>query len=552
MTPMGRPETARGSLETRGIHSRLAEARQALQAGKLREAERGAHAIWAEAPHDVETIRLLANIALARSLPEEAERWLRHAVANAPASVGAHADLASLLCSLERSADAVALLDAAMARQPDSIWPISLKAAVHSAERQAEEALKASEAVVARAPGATVPWMNYAHALKTVGRTDEAVIAYRTSLDVDVRNGGAWWGLANLRTIRLDARDVAAMEHALRDALDPPLRVQLTFALGKALADVGDYEGSFRRYDEANRLRSTLVPYDTEATGDLVRASEEVFTSRFFADRAGQGCDADDVIFIVGLPRSGSTLVEQILASHPMIEGVGELFELQAIATQIVGQGKPRSALPDAIAKLDAEALRKLGERYLLSTRRHRRTNRPFFTDKLPANWQLAPLIRLILPKARIIDVRRNPLACCFSAFSTYFNRQTSVPTGLAEWGRYYRDYIRMMDHLDKVLPGYTHRVRHECLVHDFEVQVRDLSRMAGVEFDPACLRFHETQRPIHTPSAQQVRQPVNRGFLDHWRNFEPWLEPLAQSLDSCDGFDSPGDVYPGRGSSTL
>ena len=461
---------------------------------------------------------------------EDAVLLLRRAIALDPKFVLAYADLASLLCRLERADEAISLLDEAIENHPHEVWPFSIKAAVLSTERRAEEALLAHEAVVARAPNVTVPWINYAHALKTVGRTEQAVAAYRKSLEFDSSNGSAWWGLANLRTVRLGAGDVAVMQQALKSGTRDPLQqVQLQFALGKALGDLGDYEQSFRHYEEANRLRGTVVPYDPTRTSEFVQQCEAVFTSEFYASRNSQGCDADDVIFIVGMPRSGSTLVEQILASHPMIEGAGELFELRNLADTIARKSSKSASLPDAIVQLNTNDPRFLGESYLRSSRRHRHTDRPFFTDKMPANWQLVPFIHLILPNAKIIDVRRPLPPCCLSSFATYFNGQTSFPTKLKDLAGYYGDYVRLMSHMDAVLPGRVHRVDYENLVEDVETETRRLLAYLGLPFDPACLHFDKNPRAVHTPSAQQVREPINRDGLDRWRNYEPWLAPALR-----------------------
>jgi len=467
--------------------------------------------------------RLGTNVFLGHNEPA-----LRQAIASRPGDIQAYADLASLLFRLERTDEAMALLEGTIANYPHEIWPLSLKAAALTAEHRADEALRAHAAVLGRARHATVPWMNYGYALKTVGRTAEAVTAYRKAIALDTANGAAWWGLANLRTVQLGIEDVALMERALQRGGGHPLQyVQLHFALGKGLADLGRYERSFRHYEEANRLRGELAPYDAEAMHDFVRSAEASFTSDFFAQHGGYGHDAANIIFIVGMPRSGSTLVEQILASHPMIEGGGELFELQEIAEDIRLNGAERASMAEAISELKADELHMIGARYLASVRRHRRTDRSFFTDKMPANWQLTPLIHLILPNAKIVDVRRDPVACCFSAFTTYFNRHTRFPTKLTDLARYYNDYIRMTAHMDSALPGRIHRVRYERLVEDFEAETSRLLDHLGLPFDPACRLFNENPRAVHTPSAQQVRRPINRDGLDHWRNYERWLGPL-------------------------
>jgi tetratricopeptide (TPR) repeat protein len=448
------------------------------------------------------------------------ERELREEIARKPDTPAAYAQLASLLRQAQRVDEALALLEDEIARRPSVIWPLAIKAAVLTAERRAEEAVDAHGAVVALAPPAALPWINYAHALKTAGRTAEAVSAYRKALQIEPANGTAWWGLADLRTVRFDATDVSQMVAALSAVEGKLQHVHLQFALGKGLGDLGDYEMSFRHYQTANRLRAELAPYDAEATRVLVDSMTSLLTPKSLAKRHERGYSSTDPIFIVGMPRSGSTLVEQILASHPLVEGAGELFELSTIAAQMGATPK--------LARLSGEELRRIGETYLQQTRRHRRIQRPFFTDKMPSNWQFVPLILLALPNARIIDVRRHAPACGLSAFTSYFNLQTSFPTTLAELADYYQTYCALMDQMEAVAPGQILRVNYERMVDDSDAEIRRLLHLLGLPFDVECLRFHTNKRAIHTPSAQQVRQPIYRSALDHWRNYERWLTPFT------------------------
>lgn len=514
-------------------HPHTTSAARALEANDLAGTETWARLRLADAPDDVEALRLLALVAARTGHPQDAERILRRALSHRSDFILGHADLSSLLCRQGRPEEAIALLDHAIARYPDSIWPLSIKSGVLAAERRIDESLPVHEQLVARASDSSVVWMNYAHALKTIGQTGQAVTAYRRSLQLAPDNGAAWWGLANLRTIPLDADDIQTMARALARDIDPFQKVQIAFALGKAYADHGRFEQSFRHYRDANALRGTLVAYDPQATRELVAAHEEVLPPSVFAGRPEHGHPADDVIFIIGMPRSGSTLVEQILASHSMIEGAGELFELQDIAAGLCGSTTPRPSLADAVARLSPDELQALGQRYLDATRRHRTQGRRYFIDKMPANWRFVALIRLILPNARIIDVRRDPLACCMSTYATYFNRHSSLPTTLHDLGRYHHDYIRMMDYADATLPGVVHRLQYEQLIEDPEAEIRRLLRHLGLDFEPACLRFHDTRRAVHTPSAQQVREPINRSGVDRWRHYAPWLSPLAEGLKS-------------------
>lgn len=493
----------------------------------------------AEAPDDVEALRLMAGAVVSSGSPDEAEELLRRAVDLAPGDVQAHADLASLLTRLGRADEAASLLDEALVRRPAAVWPLSLKAAVLEADGRVREALDAHQALLARAPQAALPWTNYGRALTAVGDSPAAIDAYRKSLALDPNQGLAWWGLANLRTLHLGPQDVRRMEEALPQVADSLGRTQLHYALGKALGDQDRFAASFQHYEAGNRLRGDFAAYDAGSLSQAVQQMQATFRPAFIKARRGQGCDAPDPIFIVGMPRSGSTLLEQILASHPLVEGLGELAELGEVAVSagIEAQG---AGWAEALGGLDAAALAALGARYLAAAGRWRRTARPFFTDKMPANWRHVGLIHLILPNARIIDVRREAMACCFSSFTTYFNRHTSFPATLPDLARYYRGYVGAMDHFDDALPGRIHHVRYERLVDDLEGETRRLLDHLGLPFAAECLRFHENPREVQTPSAQQVRRPINRDGLDRWRRYEPWLEPLKQGLGTSSP-ESPG-----------
>lgn len=508
---------------------------QALQHRRFTEAEALLGDHLRAHPTDAEALRLLAAAAAGGGAIGKAEQSLRDAIRIAPRFALAHADLVSLLCREHRVDEALAILDDAIAADPHAVWPLSLKAGTLTLERRISETLPLHEQAVARAPGQHVLWMNYGHALQAIGRIEEAAAAYRRCLDLDATNGAAWWGLANLRTGRFTERDIDLLGRAVQQASSPSDQAQIHFTLGRALAEQDAFERSFHHYRQANSLRGAITPYDAQALPRLVERLQAYFGSGFLAGRRGQGCDGAGPIFIVGMPRSGSTLVEQILASHPMIEGLGELFELGTIAAGLGGNEDPAAWVAPAAA-LEGKELSDLGARYLETTRRYRRTDRPFFTDKMPANWQLVGLIALILPNARVIDVRRDPIACCLSSFTTYFNRATRMPTDLRGWGAYYRDYVRVMDLYQGWLPGLVHRLEYERLIDDAEAEVRRLLAYLDLPFDPACLRFHENTRTVDTPSAQQVRRPLNRDGLDRWRSYEPWLAPLKQALSSEHG----------------
>jgi len=377
-------------------------------------------------------------------------------------------------------------------------------------------------------------WMSYGHALKTAGHGDRAIDAYRHSLQDEPSFGEVWWSLANLKTFRFSADDLAVMRQQLaRDDLGDEDRLHLEFAVGKALEDAAEYEPSFRHYARGNAIRRAQLHYSADDTSRRVRHIRAMYTRDFLAARAGAGSPARDPIFIVGLPRSGSTLIEQILSSHSQVEGTMELPEIISITRMLREQGGPDSAMPyhEALAALDADALRELGEHYLAHTRILRKTAAPLFVDKMPNNFMHVGLIHLILPNAKIIDARRHPLACCFSGFKQHFARGQSFSYSLEDLGRYYRDYVTLMAHFDAALPGRIHRVLYERMVEDTEAEVRGLLDYCGLPFEESCLRFFENARPVRTASSEQVRKPIYRDGVDHWRHYAPWLVPLETAL---------------------
>jgi tetratricopeptide (TPR) repeat protein len=378
--------------------------------------------------------------------------------------------------------------------------------------------------VLARTPRQARVWLSYGHMLKTVGRLAEGIDAYRKAIAVKPALGEAWWSLANLKTVKFTAADVAAMERALAspDLADED-RFHLDFALGKAMHDAGRTDDAFRHYSAANALRLESQPYDRDKISRTVDRCIDLFTAEAFAERGG-GCSAPDPIFIVGMPRAGSTLVEQILASHSLVEGTSELPDIPALARKV-------GPYPRGMLELSEERRRELGEDYLKRAEVQRRTDRPFFIDKLPNNWLFVPFIQLILPNARIIDARRHPLACCLSNFRQHFARGQPFTYALDYVGAYYADYVRLMAQVDAALPGRVHRLLYERMVDDTESEIRALLAYCRLEFEPACLDFHMTDRAIRTPSSEQVRQPIYRDATDEWRAYEPHLEPLKRAL---------------------
>ena len=346
--------------------------------------------------------------------------------------------------------------------------------------------------------------------------------------------GESWWSLANLKTFRFGPQDIAQMRAQLgRTDLPDEDRLHLHFALGKALEDEGGYAESFEHYSKGNAIRRAQLGYDAGEISDLVRRLKNVCTADFFRAREGSGSPAPDPIFVVGLPRSGSTLIEQILASHSAVEGTMELPELLSIARRLGGR-KTRgeaSAYPEVLAELPTVEFRELGEEYLQRTRVYRKLGRRFFIDKMPNNFFHIGLIHLMLPNAKIIDARRHPLGCGFSCFKQHFARGQGFAYSLEDIGRYYADYVDLMAHYDSVLPGAVHRLVYERLVESPEAEIRRLLAYCGLPFEDGCLRFYENNRAVRTASSEQVRMPIFSEGVGQWRHFEPWLGPLKKAL---------------------
>jgi tetratricopeptide (TPR) repeat protein len=513
---------------------RLMEAGLALVEGRLAVAERLLRPHLKEKPTDIAAIRMMAELAGRLGRYGDSEKLLRRALELAPGFTAARANLATVLYRQNRPAEAIEVLDALLNGEPANPAHQNLKAAALGRIGGYEEAIALYSAVLERFPDQPKVWMSYGHVLKTVGRQHDSIAAYRRAIAAAPSLGEAWWSLANLKTVELGAADSAAMERALATpGLAEEDRFHLHFALGKALEDAGEAERAFAHYEEGNRLRRAGLAYDPDEIDRHVERSVALFTPPFFAAREGRGCAVGDPIFILGMPRAGSTLIEQMLASHSRVEGTMELPDVPALAKRLGGRrlkSEP-TAYPESLAALSAGELQALGEEYLERTRIQRKTGRPFFIDKMPNNWAHVGLIHLILPNAKIIDARRHPLACTFSNFKQHFARGQGFSYDLAELGRYYRAYVELMRHFDAVLPGRVHRVIYERMVEDPEAELRRLLDYLDLPFEAACLRFHENERAVRTASSEQVRQPINREGLDQWRAFEPWLGPLKDTL---------------------
>lgn len=477
-------------------------------------------------PDDVVTACLLADIGAGDH--DAVADLLQSALRSAPTYLPAQLRLAEALHRSSRDGEALAAIRPVIASAPGLAAAITLNAAILMMLGRASEAVDLlSRATMDAGAHATV-WQSYGHALRAIGRRDEAVAAYRAAIRVAPGFGEAYWSIADMKTAALAPVDVAAMKQMLAgESIDPACRAHLHFAVGRAREDDGDSSDAFTHYRLANALRRKREPHDSDAHATFVRRMMATFDAGFFADRPSSGIAASDPIFVIGMPRSGSTLVEQILATHSMVEGMSELPDITAIARGIAASGP----YPDVLMKLRPEQFATLGADYLARTRSRRRSHRPRFVDKFPGNAFHIGLIHLILPNARIIDVRRDPRDCCLSLFTQSFAAGQAYSYDLTDLGRFYADYRALMAHFDAVLPGRVLRIDYEALIDDAEGETRRMLDHCGLPFEPACLRFFETARVVRTASSEQVRQPLYRGSIGRWRRFEPWLGPLFEAL---------------------
>jgi tetratricopeptide (TPR) repeat protein len=490
--------------------------------------------LLAKRPNEPDALRMFADLAARTGRHNDAERLLARCLALTPGLSAARCAYAIALHQQGKTLETIAQTDILLASDPSHAVCRNLRAAALMRAGEYAQSADAYRQVLQTHPGLALTWMAYGHALKTLGRQAEAIGAYRESVRLRPGLGEAWWSLANLKTVALGPADIALMDAELANAVaEDEDRFHLQFALGKACEDAGDFEGAFRFYDQGNALRRADLDYDADETSGQVARTKALLSASFFAGHAGQGSLRSDPIFIVGLPRSGSTLIEQILASHSQVEGTQELPDIEALADRLAGYPRRPSegAYPDVLAALPAAELAALGEEYLQRAVVYRKTAAPVFIDKTPNNFAHIGLIQLILPNARIIDVRRHPVGCCFSAFKQHFAIGQPFTYSLSDLARYYRDYVELMAHVDTVLPGRVHRVIYEQLVADPEAEVRRLLDHCGLAFEDGCLRFYENPRAVRTASSEQVRRPIFTDATDHWRHFQPWLGPLIEGL---------------------
>jgi tetratricopeptide (TPR) repeat protein len=489
-------------------------------------------------PQHVEAMRLLARIGLELDVLDDAEFLLEAVLELDPDYRAARYDYVRVLLKRHKHAQALRELDRLLAADPADVAYRTTYATTAASLGDPARAVDLYEALIREMPLAADLHLSLGHVLKTMGRTGEAIAAYREAARVRPDFGDAYWSLANLKTYRFDDTEIATMQAVLaRPVLRVEDRYHLCFALGKALEDRGDYAASFGAFADGNSRKRAEVRYRPELIERNAEQQATVCTAPFFLERQGFGCPDRDPIFIVGLPRSGSTLLEQILASHSAVEGTMELSDLPRIVQQLQGREVDGQAprYPAMLAALPAEEYLRLGRKYLDDTRVYR-SGRPYFIDKMPNNFRHIGLIHLMLPNARIIDARREAMACCFSNLKQLFASGQEFTYAVDDIARYYRSYVRLMAHWDEVLPGRVLRVWHEHVVDDLEGSVRRILDYCGLPFEPACVEFHRTARNVRTASSEQVRRPIYREGLEQWRHFEPYLGPLREALGDLAG----------------
>lgn len=505
-----------------------------IHEGRVFRAEEIARAFLKRHPTHVEGMRLLADIGTRLGVQEDAEFLLESAVELDPDNIQVRLDYIQVLRKRQKFALALEQARILMARDPDNPVFQSHFAIESMQAGDYETALDHFDRILEKLPDDPATLVSRGHALKTYGRTQDAIASYQAAARVAPGQGDAWYGLANLKTYRFGDDELARMEaqFAAPD-IDHMSRIHIAFALGKAQEDRGNHDAAFAAYAQGNALKHQTVRYTTEQMHAEFDAQKAICTPDLFQAQAGKGCPAPDPIFILGLPRAGSTLIEQILASHPDVDGTLELPNILSLAHQLRGRKQltDRERYPRILHELPGDELKALGEDYIETTRIHRQ-GAAFFTDKMPNNFRHIGLIHLILPNARIIDARRNPMDCCWSGFKQLFAEGQEFTYSLEDIGHYYRGYVDLMDHWDRVLPeGRILRVQHEDVLEDLEGQVRRILDYCGLPFDPACVEFHKTDRAVRTASSEQVRRPINKSGLEQWRPYEAHLGPLKAAL---------------------
>lgn len=504
--------------------------------GRLLRAEEFCRHFLRQNPKNTEAMRLLAQIGVKLGILDDAEFLLESAVEFDPDNIQIRLDYIDALRRRQKFADAKEQAEALYARDPENPLFQSNLAIECMQTGEYDRAFELFDQVLAKIPNDPATLTSRGHALKTTGEQGEAIASYQSAIAAKPDHGDAYYALANLKTYQFTDSEIDAMQSLIgRPELAFMDRVHISFALGKAFEDRADYAKSFEHYEAGNTLKRRQTRYDADAMSEELAKQIEHCTPELFAKHAGGGHPASDPIFILGLPRAGSTLLEQILASHSQVDGTLELPNILALAHKLRGRKAGESLYPAVLHDLTVQQLREFGEQFIENTRIHR-LGAPFFIDKMPNNFRHIALIKLILPNAKIIDARRDPMDCCFSGFKQLFAEGQEFTYGLEQVGRYYADYVKLMDHWDDVLPGAILRVQHEDVLDDLDGQVRRMLDYLGLPFEQACLDFHLSKRVVRTASSEQVRQPINRSGQGAWKPFESWLHELSSVLPATPG----------------
>lgn len=504
-----------------------------ISQGKLLKAEDLCRQFLQKVPHHVEGMRLLASIGTKLGIYEDAEMLLDGAVQLDPDNDPLRIDYIQALRKRQKYGSATEQAKLLLSKSEDNPQFQSLYAVDCMQTGQFEEALEYFNKILGKLPDDPLTLTSQGHAYKTLGDLDAAIGSYHRATEHHPDYGEAYYSLANLKTYKFDEDEIEAMlAQEGNSNLNFMDRVYLNFALGKAYEDVGEYDRSFHFYEQGNALKKAQSRYRAERMTEDLQAQQEVCTKELFDEKNASGCPAPDPIFILGLPRAGSTLLEQILSSHSQVDGTLELPNILSLSQRLRRRSRTSEdrPYPEILQDLTSAELTELGEEYIEDTKIHRQ-GAPFFIDKMPNNFRHIGLIKLILPNARIIDARRNAMDCCFSGFKQLFAEGQEFSYSLEDIGTYYRDYVNLMSHWDEVLPGFVMRVDNEDVIDDLEGQVRRMLEFCGLPFEESCLRYFETQRHIRTPSSEQVRKPVNRAGVGRWKHFERHLEPLKIAL---------------------
>lgn len=521
------------SFELNPERKTLAHAAEHHKAGRFDEAEKLYRIILRDNPGNVDAIRMLGRIALAAKRHGDAERLFQRAVELAPDFAAALADLARLYRDQSRFDEAIECCNRVVALEPGSAQAHFQLAATLAPAALTYRAIESYEKAVALRPKFAGAHLGLGHVLKTVGRTEEAIAEYRECIRLKPDNGESYWSLANLKTYRLNEDDLAAMERSLeRNDLTDQSRVNFLYAMAKAHEDRDDFDRAWTCYEQGNGIQRRNERYDPVQTEVLHDAVIDVFDKALLEAKSAEGNPDGSPIFIIGLPRSGSTLIEQILASHSEVEGTSELPYVGRVATSLNRNRADGINYPEAVRELAGEHFHGLGSDYLALAKLHRTEGKPRFIDKMPNNFPAVGFIHLVLPNATIIDARRHPLDSCVSCYRQLFAKGQTFTYDLIDIGEYFLEYERMMDHWHEVLPGKVLTLQYEELVSDFPNQVRRLLDHCKLPFEETCLRFYETSRPVRTASSEQVRQPIHARSIGFWRNYEAQLAPLKEVLE--------------------